>query len=103
MGIESENNTEPKKRMAPMYNVVVLNDEYHTYDYVVEMLMYIFKFDLEKATDHTIEIDSTGRSIVYTGPLEHSEMKQEQINNCGSDPSVVDCHGPMAVRLELID
>jgi ATP-dependent Clp protease adaptor protein ClpS len=103
MGIELEKDTETKNRLAPMYNLVLLNDEYHTYQYVVGMLIEIFKFELEKAISHTIEVDSSGRSIVYTGPLEHSEMKQEQVHNYGADSSVSNCQGSMTAELEPVE
>jgi ATP-dependent Clp protease adaptor protein ClpS len=103
MGIEIEKDSKTKNRLAPMYNVVLLNDEHHTYQYVVGMLVEVFRFELEKAVSHTIEVDSSGRSIVYTGPLEHSEMKQEQIHEYGSDPFVEDCQGSMTADLEPID
>ena len=37
---------------SPLYRVVLLDDDDHTYDYVIEMLQKIFVFSLEEAFRH---------------------------------------------------
>ena len=95
--------TKTETRLTPRYNLVLINDEFHTYNYVVEMLMDLFKFEIEEAIIHTVEVDKLGRSIVYNGPLEHAEMKQEQIHNYGCDIMVANCEGSMTAELESMD
>ena len=46
---EPEVTTEPKTRRMPPYNVVILNDEEHTFPYVIEMLIKLFRHDHAKA------------------------------------------------------
>jgi ATP-dependent Clp protease adaptor protein ClpS len=38
-----------QERQTPQYRVVLLDDNDHTYDYVIEMLQRIFVFSLEEA------------------------------------------------------
>jgi ATP-dependent Clp protease adaptor protein ClpS len=50
----------PKPAQMPPFNVVLLNDDDHTYDYVVEMLKVIFGFPQEKGYLLAEEVDSEG-------------------------------------------
>src|SRR6266542_863769 len=43
-------------QLQPLYHVILLNDEDHTYDYVIEMLQKIFGFTESKALSHTVDI-----------------------------------------------
>ena len=46
-----------QRRLVPLYRVVLLDDNDHTYDYVIEMLQKIFIFSLEQAYHHAEEVD----------------------------------------------
>ena len=59
-----ETKQETKDRLAPLYNVVLLDDDEHTYEYVVEMLEKLFAFAEGDAWNHAVEVDTTGRTIV---------------------------------------
>ena len=59
----------------PRYHVVLLDDEYHTYEYVVEMLMRLFRHDREMCWKMASDIDQQGRSIVFTTNKEQAEHK----------------------------
>ena len=54
----------PKKQ--PPYNVVLLDDDDHTYEYVIQMLGKLFRHGLEKAFLMACEVDVTGRVILLT-------------------------------------
>jgi ATP-dependent Clp protease adaptor protein ClpS len=77
---------ETRTRKLPPYNVVILNDEVHTYDYVVEMLTKLFGHSLATALELTIRIDTTGRAVVYTTHKEKAELKRDQVLAYGPDP-----------------
>ena len=71
---------EPKEKIktkyAPMYNVILHNDDDHSYNYVIGMLVSIFGMSQEKAMKHTEEVDKLGRTIVDTTTLERAELKR---------------------------
>src|SRR5690606_6018224 len=90
----------PKPRQAPLYHVVLLDDDDHTYDYVVEMLMSLFNHDLEKAYEMACEVDATGRVIVETTTLERAELKRDQIHAYGKDWRIERCKGSMSAVIE---
>ena len=75
--------TKPKKQ--PPYAVVVLNDDDHTYDYVIEGLVRFCGHTIEKAFVLAKTVDQTGRAAVWTGPLEVAELKRDQLRGMGPD------------------
>lgn len=90
-----------KPRMQPRYHVILLNDDDHTYRYVIEMLMVIFGFSPEKGFLIAKEVDKTGRAICLTTTKEHAELKQEQIHAYGPDPYLGrECKGSMTAIIE---
>lgn len=74
-----------KRKPQPPYAVVVLNDDDHTYPYVVETLCRVCGHSTERAFKLAQEIDQAGRAIVWTGMLEVAELKRDQIRGRGTD------------------
>ncbi len=99
-GTETEEVVEERVRLQPRYHVVLLDDDDHTYDYVVEMLCRIFGHSAQRAFGHAVEVDSEGRSIVDTTTLERAELKRDQIHAYGPDPRIPRCKGSMSAILE---
>src|SRR6266567_3205094 len=88
--------TQEKTKRQPPYNVVLLDDDDHTYEYVIHMLQVLFGYPREKGLQMAREVDTTGRVIVLTTSKEHAELKQEQIHAFGPDPlSAHECAGSM--------
>ena len=88
---------------APLYNVVLLNDDDHSYDYVIEMLQRIFCFSKEEALKHAVEVDLTGRTILITCGLAEAEYSRDQVHAYGPDPRISYCHGSMSAVIEPAD
>lgn len=89
-------------KLLPPYNVVLLNDDDHTYDYVIEMLGAIFGYGRERAFLMAKEVDTSGRVIVWTGPLEQAEFKRDQIHAYGKDGRIPRCQGSMSAIVEPV-
>jgi ATP-dependent Clp protease adaptor protein ClpS len=85
---------------APLYNVILLNDDDHSYDYVIEMLQKLFFFAHAQAYAHAVEVDFTGRTVVFTGSLEEAQFGQSQIHAFGADPRIPHCRGAMRAIIE---
>ena len=58
---------ETKTRRLPPYNVVLENDDYHSFEFVVEVLQKTFGFNDQKAVQLTHEAHTQGRAVVWTG------------------------------------
>lgn len=65
--------------------MVVLNDDDHTFPYVIETFMKVFGYEQGKCFQLAQEIHTQGRGIVWTGPKEVAELKRDQIRSAGPD------------------
>ena len=88
------------QKFTPLYNVVLLNDDDHSYEYVIEMLGAIFLLPTEVAFKHAVEVDSTGRTIVMTCEREQAEFGRDQIHGYGADPRMPRSKGSMSAIVE---
>ena len=84
----------------PLYRVVLLDDDDHTYDYVIEMLQKIFLFSSEQALRHAQEVDATGRTPVMTCELPEAEFARDQIQGYGPDRRLPRSKGSMSAVVE---
>jgi ATP-dependent Clp protease adaptor protein ClpS len=82
-----------------LYHVVLLDDDEHTYDYVIEMLQKLFFVSLEIALQHAIEVDTTGRTVVITCERPEAEFARDQIHGFGADPRMPKSKGSMSAVL----
>ena len=89
----------PPKQMPP-FNVVLLNDDDHSYEYVIIMLQQLFGHPPEKGYQMAKEVDTSGRVIVLTTTMEHAELKRDQIHAFGPDPLIARCKGSMSATIE---
>ena len=95
-----EEKQEQKTEGLPPYNVVLLDDDDHSYEYVILMLKKVFGHPIEKGYEMAQEVDATGRVIVATTNLEQAELKQDQIQTFGPDPMIPRCKGSMSATVE---
>jgi ATP-dependent Clp protease adaptor protein ClpS len=92
---------EHKTKRQPPYNVVLLDDDFHTFEYVITMLQQLFGYPREKGYQMALEVHTTGRCIVLTTSKEHAELKRDQIHAFGPDPlSSKECVGSMSAVIE---
>ena len=75
--------TKPKR--LPPYAVVVLNDDVHTFEYVIRTFMKVFGYSKPKCFQLANTVHQQGRAIVWTGPKEVAELKRDQILGAGPD------------------
>ena len=100
---EADVETEQRTKRQPPYNVVLLNDDDHTYEYVIEMLKALFGHPVEKGYQLAKIVDTKGRAIVCTTSLERAELKRDQIHAYGADPRIPRCKGSMTAELEAAE
>ena len=85
---------------TPLYRVVLLDDNDHTYDYVIEMLQKIFIFTLDQAYRHAEEVDRCGRTVLITCELAQAEFARDQIQSYGPDARLPRSKGSMSAVVE---
>ena len=92
--------TTEREDLTPLFHVVLLDDDDHTYDYVVEMLCSLFVLAAEVAFRHAVEVDTTGRTIVITCERDQAEFGRDQIHAYGADPRMPRSKGSMSAVVE---
>src|SRR5215469_10694535 len=98
--IAPETEVTERDESIPLYHVVLLDDNDHTYDYVIEMLQKIFIFTLEEAYRHAEEVDRSGRTVLITCELPQAEFARDQILAYGPDWRLQRSKGPMSAVIE---
>ncbi len=98
--VEVAEETDSRARLLPPYHVVLLDDDDHTFDYVIHMLRTLFGYPPEKGQRHADEVNTAGRSIVCTTSKERAELKQEQIHAFGPDRRLARSQGSMTAIIE---
>lgn len=77
------------------YNVIYLNDEITTQEFVAETLVIIFNYDRMAAEEMTMKIHLDGSSVVATLPYEMAEQKGVEVTQLARNNGF-----PLIVKLE---
>ncbi|MBI3210094.1 MAG: ATP-dependent Clp protease adaptor ClpS [Candidatus Solibacter usitatus] len=97
-GVETTKETQGV--LTPLFHCVLLDDDEHSYDYVVEMLQKLFLLSTDAAFRHAVEVDSCGRTIIITAELPVANFAKEQIQGYGADYRIPKCKGSMTAIVE---
>ena len=93
---------ETKPRRQPRYNVILWDDNDHSYDYVIIMMRKLFGHAIERGMQIALEVDKQGKAICLTTTLEHAELKRDQIHAFGKDSLIARCKGSMSASIEPV-
>jgi ATP-dependent Clp protease adaptor protein ClpS len=89
-----------KPKRQPRYNVILWDDDDHSYDYVIRMMRELFAHSIEKGMQIAVEVDTRGKAICLTTTKEHAELKRDQIHAYGPDRLIQRCKGSMWATIE---
>jgi ATP-dependent Clp protease adaptor protein ClpS len=64
----------------PMYRVLLLNDDYTTMDFVVDVLKYVFYKSTEEATRIMLNVHNSGVGVCGVYPYEVAETKVNTVD-----------------------
>jgi ATP-dependent Clp protease adaptor protein ClpS len=87
-------------RRQPPYHVILLNDDDHSFEYVIRMMKELFAHPEPKGFKIATEVHESGRAVVCTTSLERAELKRDQIHAFGPDPHIPRCKGAMSAFVE---
>jgi ATP-dependent Clp protease adaptor protein ClpS len=71
--VEEQTDTDTRSQLAPPWNVVVHDDPVTLMSYVTRVFMKVFGYPEPKARRLMLEVNNTGRSVVWTGDRERAE------------------------------
>lgn len=77
--------TEERLKMPSMYQVLLHNDDYTTMEFVVSILMGVFRKTADQATGIMLAVHKRGMGIAGVYPLEIAETKVKQTHALAHD------------------
>lgn len=78
--VVKEKSQQTVKQTYPNYKVIVLNDDFNTFQHVANCLMkYIPGMSSDRAWNLTHQIHNDGQAIVWIGPQEQAELYHQQL------------------------
>ncbi len=80
-----------------LYRVILLNDDYTTFDFVIEVLKTVFKKSEEEAINLTLKVDREGSAGVGVYPYEIAQMKVEKTHSLARSAGF-----PLRARIEEV-
>ena len=92
-----------KPRKQPRYNVILWDDDDHSYDYVIRLMKEVFGYQVERGYEIAKEVDTSGKAICLTTTMEHAELKRDQIHAYGKDDLIARCKGSMSASIEPVE
>lgn len=100
---DKDQGTTTRTKRQPPYHVILFNDEEHTFDYVIELLMKLFRHNQPTAEALTLQVHLKGRAIVFTTHRELAELKRDQVIAYGPDPRMSASKGPIGCSIEAAE
>jgi ATP-dependent Clp protease adaptor protein ClpS len=89
-----------RTRRQPPYQVVLLNDDYHSFEFVVGVLCKALGYAPERAFQLMLQAHQTGRAIVWVGAKEVAELKVDQIRTFHETRTDMPSLGPLDCYIE---
>lgn len=99
---EKDSKRSEKRKRQPKYQVILWDDDDHSYEYVVLMMRQLFGHPFEKGFEIAKQVDNDGRVVCLTTTREHAELKRDQIHAFGKDMLISRCKGSMSSTIEPI-
>ena len=78
---EIESREDSHVELIPRYKIIFLNDDVTTMDFVVKILIMVFKRDKMTAVRLMLEVHHNGSAVVAVLPLEQAELRQQQTHS----------------------
>ena len=97
---QTETHIEDTPALEPLFHLVLLDDNDHTYEYVIELLGHVLGYGPEKSFVLARVVDTQGRAIVETAGHEQVTRHQRQIHAFGADPRIPRSKGSMSAIVE---
>ncbi len=70
---------EAKSKPPKLYKVILLNDDFTTMDFVIEVLQRFFSMDHERATQIMLKVHQEGSAVCGIYPKDIAETKVAQV------------------------
>jgi ATP-dependent Clp protease adaptor protein ClpS len=89
-----------RPKLLPPYNLILDNDDHHSFEFVIMVLSRALGFSAQKAYQYTLEAHTEGQAVLWTGPKEVAEFKLEQVLTFHEDRDDGRKLGPLGCHIE---
>ena len=72
---------EPQLKEPPLFQVVLLNEDFTPMEFVVYAIQKVFGYEHERATQIMLSVHTKGKGVCGIFPKEIAEMKCAEMNN----------------------
>ncbi len=79
--VDTDTDTDSKQRLAPMYRVLIHNDEVTPMEYVVQILNDVFRKSKTEAVGIMLTAHHSGVALVAVLPLEEAEFRVDRAHS----------------------
>ncbi|MCC5876552.1 MAG: ATP-dependent Clp protease adaptor ClpS [Candidatus Sumerlaeia bacterium] len=95
-----EEKVEKKLADEPLFQVILFDDDEHSYPYVIEMLGNLFGISVDEANRIAYEVDYLGQAMVMVCPHGEAVANCKKITSYGADPRIENSRGSMNATVE---
>lgn len=79
--VEPTTETTSETKLAPMWKVILHNDDVTTFDFVTEILLTLFRKPRDQAVNLTYEVHYSGKAVIEITSRERAELYAEQVKS----------------------
>ena len=97
---EQQSELQDSSSLESVFHLILLDDNEHSYHYVIDMLGFIFGYVEEKAWTLARIVDTQGQVIIETASRSICEEHQLQVHNYGADHRITTSKGSMSAIIE---
>jgi len=79
--LEPETETKPETKTIPRWKVILLDDEVTTMEFVIDLLITLFRKERPEAIRLTYEVHDSGSALITTTSFERAELYVDQVKS----------------------
>ncbi len=87
--IQEQVDVDVLEQEVPQHEIVLFNDDVHTFDYVIDALMNVCEHDYIQAEQCTVLVHYKGKCAVKTGDFEELKPKCSKLLQLGLSAEIV--------------
>ena len=87
--IQEQQDVDVLKKEVPQHEIVLYNDDIHTFDYVIDALIDVCEHDYIQAEQCTVLVHYKGKCSVKTGDFEELKPKCSKLLQLGLSAEIV--------------
>ncbi len=87
--IQEQESVDVLEQEVPQHEIILFNDDVHTFDYVIDALMDVCEHDLIQAEQCTVLVHYKGKCGVKTGEYDELKPKCSKLLQLGLSAEIV--------------